>query len=173
MVAVFATQVTCGGLLECQYARMIGSASMDRRAYPVLTAPATKGNGIQAGRQPGVARQGVGPFGRVARYATISRVDRRAYAQARLVVQSSTDTLGRGVTPAPIRYPLARTLMRPREVCAATGLSRSGVYRLIREGRFPKPVPLTRHVSAFPSTEIQAWIDARIAERDATLGSAP
>ena len=64
--------------------------------------------------------------------------------------------------------PLTCTLMRMREVCAVTGLSRSGIYRLLKGGCFPKPVPLTRHVSAFPSTEIQAWIDARIAARDGT-----
>ena len=67
---------------------------------------------------------------------------------------------------------LDRTLLRMRDVCAATGLSRSGIYRLLREGHFPRPVPLTRHVSAFPSTEIQAWIDARIAERDTLAGGA-
>lgn len=67
------------------------------------------------------------------------------------------------------------TLMRMREVCAVTGLSRSGIYRLLRDGCFPKPVPLTRHVSAFTSTEIQQWINARIAERDGMppAGGAP
>jgi predicted DNA-binding transcriptional regulator AlpA len=42
------------------------------------------------------------------------------------------------------------------------------MYRLVREGSFPKPLKITASASAFVTLEIQAWIDARIAERDAS-----
>lgn len=66
---------------------------------------------------------------------------------------------------------LQRTLLRLRDVCSATGLSRSAIYRLVRDGRFPQPVRLTSQVSAFSSKEIQGWIDSRIAERDAAVAA--
>lgn len=65
------------------------------------------------------------------------------------------------------RPALRRTLMRFADACGATGLSRSAIYRLIRDEKFPAPVRLTANVVVWPSDEIQAWIDARIAERDA------
>ena len=72
-----------------------------------------------------------------------------------------------GVTQANTHHAI-RSLMRPADACAVTGLSRSGMYRLVREGGFPKPLKITASASAFVTLEIQAWIDARIAERDAS-----
>jgi prophage regulatory protein len=56
-------------------------------------------------------------------------------------------------------------LYRLPEVERATGLRRSTLYELIRAGTFPAPVKLAR-LSAWPSHEVEAWIAARIAERD-------
>ncbi len=53
-----------------------------------------------------------------------------------------------------------------REVLARTSLSRSQIYRLIASGDFPKAVPLGAR-RAFLESEIQEWMDARIAERAA------
>ena len=50
---------------------------------------------------------------------------------------------------------------------ARTGLKRSGVYGLIAAGRFPKPVKLSERSSAWVVREVDSWIAARIAERDA------
>lgn len=52
-------------------------------------------------------------------------------------------------------------LLRLREVRRATGLSRSTIYRLAAEGRFPSPVKLTAHASAWREDELSAWIESR------------
>lgn len=50
------------------------------------------------------------------------------------------------------------------------GVSRSLAYELIRDGRFPQPVKIGT-ATRFVSSEVDAWIEARIAERDgATKG---
>jgi prophage regulatory protein len=45
-------------------------------------------------------------------------------------------------------------------------LSASSIYRLVSEGRFPKPVKLAAAASAWVDQEIDAWLAARVAERD-------
>ncbi|WP_297899993.1 AlpA family phage regulatory protein [Metallibacterium sp.] len=57
-------------------------------------------------------------------------------------------------------------LLRLPEVIRSTGLARSSIYDLIREGRFPAPVPLTATARAWRSDEIETWISERCAERD-------
>lgn len=58
-------------------------------------------------------------------------------------------------------------LIRPNVAFAMTGVSRSHGYALAAEGKFPRPVKLSAgRASAFVLEEIEAWIDARIAERD-------
>lgn len=57
-------------------------------------------------------------------------------------------------------------LLRLPEVKARTGLSRSSIYLRIASREFPCPVKLGARASAWDSSEIDAWIAARIAERD-------
>jgi len=45
------------------------------------------------------------------------------------------------------------------------GISRAYCYALLNRGHFPKPVKIGRAVR-FVSAEVDAWIIARIAERD-------
>ena len=45
------------------------------------------------------------------------------------------------------------------------GISRSHAYELIAQGRFPRPVKVGR-ASRFVAAEIDAWIQARVADRD-------
>lgn len=40
------------------------------------------------------------------------------------------------------------------------------MYALIQKGEFPKPIKLSERSSAWLESEVQAWIDARIAARD-------
>lgn len=63
-------------------------------------------------------------------------------------------------------------LLRLPDVIVATGCGRSTIYDAIRAGTFPQPVPLGGRSVAWPESEIAAWIDARIAERDAKAGAA-
>ena len=50
-----------------------------------------------------------------------------------------------------------------------SGLSRSGIYALIASNKFPKPVKLGR-ASAWLRSEVLAWVNARIVERDEKMG---
>lgn len=62
-------------------------------------------------------------------------------------------------------------LLRLREVIAQTGLARSTLYDLIRAGAFPRPVELTSTARAWVAAEVNAWISARVASRDAQDGA--
>jgi prophage regulatory protein len=60
------------------------------------------------------------------------------------------------------------TLLRLSAVEAAIGLKKSIIYDMIEQGRFPRPVKIGNGwINAWASDEIQAWIEARKAERDA------
>lgn len=53
--------------------------------------------------------------------------------------------------------------MRRPEVERMTGLSRAHIYRLMNDGRFPKPIPLlSARVVVWLASEVDAWITAQI-----------
>jgi len=60
------------------------------------------------------------------------------------------------------------TFLRINQVITSTGLSRSYIYQLSKSGSFPKAVSLVPGGSsvAWVASEIEAWINERIAERD-------
>lgn len=47
-----------------------------------------------------------------------------------------------------------------------TGLSRSHIYALAQQGKFPKPTKLSERSSAWVESEVQEWIESRIKVRD-------
>ena len=57
-------------------------------------------------------------------------------------------------------------LIKLDAVMAKTSISRSHIYALIESGEFPKQVSLSERSVAWVETEIDEWIDARIAARD-------
>ena len=59
-----------------------------------------------------------------------------------------------------------KTLMKLNAVMSATGLSRSYIYALAQQGAFPKPVKLSERSSAWVQSELEEWIESRIAVRD-------
>lgn len=61
-----------------------------------------------------------------------------------------------------------KRLIRLPEVQSTTGLSRSEIYRLEGAGKFPRRVPLSERMTTWDCDEIQAWVAARISEREAT-----
>lgn len=61
---------------------------------------------------------------------------------------------------------MQRKLLRLPQVREAVGFSRSEIYRLVALHRFPAPVPLGERAVAWDSTEIEAWISARVTDRD-------
>ncbi|MDE2761335.1 MAG: AlpA family transcriptional regulator [Gemmatimonadota bacterium] len=62
-------------------------------------------------------------------------------------------------TTSPIRF------VRLHEVMARTGLSRSTIYVMMAEGRFPKPVPLGERSVGWIESELEEWLRDRIAAR--------
>ncbi|HRC70723.1 MAG TPA: AlpA family transcriptional regulator [Candidatus Competibacter denitrificans] len=55
------------------------------------------------------------------------------------------------------------SLLRLPEVEQRTGLKRSALYKRIEAGEFPRPIRLTPKAVAWPSSEVSAWIAAKIA----------
>lgn len=52
-----------------------------------------------------------------------------------------------------------------------TGLSSSEIYRRIAAGTFPRPLKLGPRASAWDCREVDAWIEARLEERQAAGGA--
>ena len=67
----------------------------------------------------------------------------------------------------PTPAPGALILERLPQVKARTGLSRSELYRRMAAGDFPAPIKLGERASAWNAVEVDSWITARIAARDA------
>ncbi|CNI10907.1 MULTISPECIES: helix-turn-helix transcriptional regulator [Yersinia] len=59
---------------------------------------------------------------------------------------------------------MSNTLIRMNEAMRRTGYGKAWIYRLISEGLFPKPVKIGTRSIAFVESEIDEWINQRIAE---------
>lgn len=66
-------------------------------------------------------------------------------------------------TPTP-----ALRFVRMGEAVKKTGLSKSSIYDLMAQGRFPKTIPLGGRTVAFIESELDAWMAERIAARSVT-----
>lgn len=63
-------------------------------------------------------------------------------------------------------------IIRLPEVLEKVGLKKSAVYKLIKDGDFPKQVKLGKHASGWIEADVQAWIMKR-AGREAANDSHP
>ncbi len=54
-------------------------------------------------------------------------------------------------------------MLRVREVCRRTALSKSHLYRLIEQASFPAPVRLGHRACAWVEIEVEHWLQQRIA----------
>ncbi|MBK5142875.1 AlpA family transcriptional regulator [Budviciaceae bacterium BWR-B9] len=59
---------------------------------------------------------------------------------------------------------MPQTLIRLPEVQRRTGYSKAWIYRLISQKRFPQSVKIGTRSIAFIESEINEWINQRIAE---------
>ena len=59
---------------------------------------------------------------------------------------------------------MSATLIRLPEVQRRTGYSKAWLYRLMSQQRFPSPVKIGTRAIAFVESEIDEWINQRIAE---------
>ena len=57
-----------------------------------------------------------------------------------------------------------KRFFRIQEVCQFTGLSKGGIYKLIRESKFPSPVKLTGRSSGWPDDQVTHWAARKISE---------
>jgi prophage regulatory protein len=64
-------------------------------------------------------------------------------------------------------------ILRQRQVCEAVGYSTMHIWRLEKAGLFPRRLKLGPNSVGWLASEIDAWIEAKIAERDATQGREP
>lgn len=67
---------------------------------------------------------------------------------------------------------MSNSILRRPEVLKKIGLCKAQLQNLINAGEFPKPVKLggpDARAVGWVDTEVQAWIDAKIAERDTAL----
>ncbi|MFT6901165.1 MAG: prophage regulatory protein [Colwellia sp.] len=64
---------------------------------------------------------------------------------------------------------MSTKLIRLNQVIARTGLSRSRIYQYISEDNFPSNVSLGGRSVAWVDSEISAWIENVIGQRDSNL----
>lgn len=66
-----------------------------------------------------------------------------------------------------------QSLLRLPKVEAATGYKRSTIYRLVQQGKFPPPISLSPggRASAWVESEVESWIQKRIAESRSNGGT--
>lgn len=57
--------------------------------------------------------------------------------------------------------------IRIKEVTRLTGLGRTSVYNYMKDGKFPKSIPLGDRAVAWKEAEVMDWMLAKLAERDA------
>jgi prophage regulatory protein len=79
-----------------------------------------------------------------------------------------------GQRPEPSKPAPSTTLLKPpalrylrlREVRERVSIGQSTIYRMMASGAFPRQVKLSERTSAWIESEIEAFMNARIAERD-------
>lgn len=83
--------------------------------------------------------------------AALSVLERLCASGERQRTPASSSPAG----PLPIR------LLRINDVADRLGLSRSHVWRMVKDGRFPKPRRLSSRAIAWPESDVSAWIGDR------------
>ena len=61
-------------------------------------------------------------------------------------------------------------LLRLPDVIDRVGLQKSSIYKLIRQGEFPRPITIANRTSVWPERVVDEWIAQRIAELDEVIG---
>jgi len=62
---------------------------------------------------------------------------------------------------------MQKKLVRLPQVIERTSLKRSTIYEMMGNGSFPKPVKLNLRSNGWIEAEIDAWLDRRVAQREA------
>jgi len=74
---------------------------------------------------------------------------------------TTTDTgkPGTAFTPAQL---VPNALLRTKDVCAVTGMARPTLYEAMAKGLWPRPIKLGEKSSAWPASEVNAMLAARV-----------
>ena len=59
-----------------------------------------------------------------------------------------------------------KQLLKVTEVAIYINTCKSQVYKLVKQGRFPKPIKLGERGSAWLLSEVDAWLQSRVDLRD-------
>ncbi|AXB20996.1 AlpA family transcriptional regulator [Salmonella enterica subsp. enterica serovar Newport] len=59
---------------------------------------------------------------------------------------------------------MSNNLLRMSEIMRRTGYGKAWIYRLISQGKFPRPIKIGTRAIAFVESEIDDWINQRIEE---------
>jgi len=62
-------------------------------------------------------------------------------------------------------------IVRLPQVIAKTGLSRSTIYKLVGENKFPPRVQLSTRTMGFLEAEVDQWLIDRVADRNNLIAS--
>jgi prophage regulatory protein len=65
------------------------------------------------------------------------------------------------VAPEPAPRDAVAAFLRLPDVLMRVGLSRSAVWRMVKEGHFPRPRRLSTRAVGWDATEIEAWLRQR------------
>ncbi len=60
---------------------------------------------------------------------------------------------------------MTHTFLRLPEVSKRTGFKKTKIYKDIKAGSFPKPVPLSKNAVGWLESEIHRWQEERINQR--------
>lgn len=60
-------------------------------------------------------------------------------------------------------------VVREAERARITGIPRSTCYLLMKQGKFPKPVPIGERSVAWLESELLEWVEQRVRDRDAEV----
>lgn len=53
-------------------------------------------------------------------------------------------------------------ILREAEVCALTGLSRTTIWRLEQEGKFPPRCKIAKHATGWFLSQVEEWFEQKI-----------
>ena len=57
-------------------------------------------------------------------------------------------------------------LLKAKQVAEYVNVSKSQIYKLVQQGRLPKPIKLGERGSAWLVSEIDAWLQSKVDARD-------
>jgi len=63
-------------------------------------------------------------------------------------------------------FSVKKKILKASEVAEYVNVSKSQIYKLVQQGRLPKPIKLGERGSGWLTSEIDAWLQSRVDARD-------